>query len=65
MNAISVFNSKGNILMDRLRSLADGKTEINLFSEINHAALDIIAHVIRIPIHESAQPEQNIKIFLI
>jgi hypothetical protein len=43
--------------MERLRSLADGKTEVNLFSEINHAALDIIAHVIRIlirPTHTKA-----------
>ena len=31
--------------MERLRSMADGKTKICLLKEINHAALDIIANV--------------------
>lgn len=31
--------------MQRLRSIADGKTKVVLFNEINHVALDIIASV--------------------
>ena len=31
--------------MERLRTMADGKTSIKLFTEINHATLDAIAHV--------------------
>lgn len=33
------------MVMDRLRSFSDGKTLVNLFSEINHATLDAIAQV--------------------
>ena len=39
------FNAIGDILMDKLRSLADGKTMITLFEELNHATLDVIAVV--------------------
>ncbi len=39
------FNSKGCILIERLRELADGKTTIKLFNEINHATLDVIASI--------------------
>ena len=39
------FNQKGDILIEKLRSLADGKTVFALFKEINHAALDAIASV--------------------
>ena len=39
------FNQKGDILMEKLRSFADGKTEIKLLNELNHAALDVIASV--------------------
>lgn len=37
--------------MERLRSLADGKTSIQLFKEINHATLDAIALVCSIMLH--------------
>jgi hypothetical protein len=43
MSFVNQFNSKGDLLMERLRSLADGLTVINLFDEFNHAALDAIA----------------------
>lgn len=39
------FNAKGDILIERLRTIADGKTTIQLFNEINHATLDVIASV--------------------
>lgn len=45
MTSLNEINSKADILLERLRSLADGKTSVNLFDEINHAALDIIASV--------------------
>ena len=45
MSYMNEFNDKGDILIERLRILADGKTTINLFNEINHAALDAIASV--------------------
>lgn len=45
MNFVSQFNSKADILLDRLKTMADGKTLINLFDEVNHATLDAIANV--------------------
>ncbi len=39
------FNTKCDILIERLRTLADGKTVVTVFNEVNHAALDIIANV--------------------
>ena len=45
MSFLNEINSKGDILLERLRSLADGKTQVKLFDEINHAALDIIASI--------------------
>jgi len=39
------FNLKGDILIEKLRELADGKTFIRLHNEISHAALDVIASV--------------------
>ena len=45
MTFVEQFNSKADILMERLRSMADGKTQILLFKEINHATLDAIALV--------------------
>nr|UOU03247.1 cytochrome P450 3049F1 [Brachionus rubens] len=44
-DSVNELNSKIDILLLRLRSLADGKTKITLFNEINHVALDIIASV--------------------
>ncbi len=40
---ISQFNSKADILMERLCTLADGKNVVTLLTEINHATLDAIA----------------------
>ena len=39
------FNSHGDILMEKLRLLADGKTVVNLFDILNRTALDAIARV--------------------
>ncbi len=46
MTFVNQFDTKATILMERLRSKADGKTIITLFPEINHATLDAIALVI-------------------
>ena len=45
MTFVNQFNTKADMLMDRLRTLADGNTIVNLFTEINHATLDAIAQV--------------------
>ena len=45
MNFVSQFNVKADILMDKLLRMADGKTLVNLFHEINRATLDAIALV--------------------
>lgn len=39
------FNTKGNLLLEKIRSLADGKTEVTMLNEFNYAALDVIATV--------------------
>ena len=41
------FNSKGDILMERLRSIADGKQTITLLKELNRATLEAIASVFK------------------
>ena len=43
---INDFNMKASSLLDRLRSLADGKRIIELAPELNHITLDAIASVI-------------------
>lgn len=45
MKFMTEFNSKADILVNFLKSKADGKTEITLLDEFNHTALDIIASV--------------------
>ena len=45
MDSVSEFNAKADILMERLRSLADGKTVVRLFKELNHTTFDAIAAV--------------------
>lgn len=45
MTFIDQFNTKSDLLMERLRSFADNKTIVNLHKEINHATLDVIAQV--------------------
>jgi hypothetical protein len=42
---IDEFNLKGDILLDKLRVLADGKTIVTLFDQFNAMALDVIAAV--------------------
>nr|AHL88995.1 cytochrome p450 3049C1 [Brachionus koreanus] len=45
INCLSQFNEKTDQLMEKLYKLADGKTEISLFKEINRMTLDIISSV--------------------
>lgn len=40
------FNVKADMLMERLRTLADGKTQVKMTKEFNRAVFDIIATVI-------------------
>lgn len=39
------FNSIADMLIERLRSMADGKTSICLYNEISRAAMDMISSV--------------------
>ena len=45
MTFIDQFNSKVDILSERLRTFADGKTIVPLAKEFNHTALDAIAQI--------------------
>ena len=45
---VKEFNDKGDILMEKFRSLADGKTLVTFHSEINRFALDVISSVLYI-----------------
>jgi hypothetical protein len=42
MTFVEQFNQKADMLMERFRSMADGKTQINLLTEMNHATLDAV-----------------------
>jgi hypothetical protein len=42
MTFIDQFDQKANMLMNKLRGLATGDIEIDLFTEINHATLDAV-----------------------
>lgn len=46
MDCLKEFNSKADILMEKLRKQADGKTVIQIGREMNYVALDVIASVI-------------------
>ena len=39
------FNSTADLLIERLRNMADGKTSILLYNEISRATMDMIANV--------------------
>lgn len=54
MNCLKEFNAKTNVLMEKLRTYADGTTEVVLFKEINRMTLDIISSV-SVFIRESKQ----------
>lgn len=45
INSMADFNDKTNILMEKLRSKANGKTIVSMNTEINKFALDIISSV--------------------
>ena len=45
MTFVGQFNLKADMLMERLRSFADGKTPVGLAKELNHSTLDAIAQV--------------------
>ena len=42
---MSEFNLKGNLLLEKLRKQADGKTSVNMLKQFSCTALDIISHV--------------------
>ncbi len=42
---VNEFNGKLDTLMDKLRTMSDGKTKVNMLNELNHVLLDIIASV--------------------
>ena len=39
------FNSTANLLLEHLSTVADGKTEVHMFKQFSHAALDVICKV--------------------
>ena len=43
---IPEFNKSGNILLGKLRGLADGKTVVDMMNEMHRVALDVIAKVL-------------------
>lgn len=45
MTFMGLFNQITNLLTEKLRSMADGKTVVCLFNEVNRATLDAIALV--------------------
>ena len=45
MTFMGHFNQITNLLTEKLRSMADGKTVVSLFNEVNRATLDAIALV--------------------
>lgn len=45
MTLMDHFNQITNTLTEKLRSMAGGKTVVNLFNEVNRATLDAIALV--------------------
>ena len=45
MSFVGMFNIKADMLMERLRTLADGKTIVELYPEFNRATFDAISQV--------------------
>lgn len=45
MECLKNFNTKADILMEKLRLKADGTTQIDLLNEMSHVTLDVIASV--------------------
>lgn len=64
LNCLKEFNNKTDILTQKLRPLADGKTRISLYKEINRLTLDIISSVLQQNIY-FIDITQNIMIFVI
>nr|QEV83801.1 cytochrome P450 [Brachionus rotundiformis] len=55
------FNAKSDILMDKLRNLADGKTTIKMLDELNNLTLDVIAAACFGMQNDSITKENNLK----
>lgn len=53
MTFVKQFNSLTDILMEKLRTKADGKTVVSLLNEMNRATLDAIASVNRETIYRT------------
>jgi len=47
------FNIKADMLMERLRTFANGKTQVKMAKEFNRAVFDIIAAVIILMLFDS------------
>jgi hypothetical protein len=41
------FNSTADILIDRLRNMADGRTKVYLFDEMSRVVMDMISNVFK------------------
>jgi hypothetical protein len=46
MTFVKQFNTKADVLMEKLQKSADGSASVALFPELNHATLDAIALVL-------------------
>ena len=53
---MSSFNATANLLIDHLDTMADGKTEVCMFDQFSHAALDVICKVTK---HKGYLPEMR------
>ena len=45
MDFINEFNFTSNTFLEKIRSLADGKTSVNMLDQFSLITLDIISHV--------------------
>ena len=51
MDSLKEFNSRSDIFLTKLRSLADDKTSVTLLIELNKLTLEVISTVIKIEIY--------------
>ena len=57
---MGVFDSMGNILMDHLRPMADGKKIISLLNEFSNVTLDAVASVLKNQLHKVSWLKNNL-----
>ena len=51
MDSLKEFNSRSDIFLTKLRSMADGKTSVTLLIELNKLTLEVISTVIKFKIY--------------